>query len=147
MSSRISIQAVALTEAQRATLGEWQAQLGKLVEQQHTCRARAVHGSLGVQLSSTIRGAHETIAEVCAPSVAELLASAAALIGIYFHHAGDARAAASQFPAFAELRGFLRGWKGDETLAGLAAQAEATGVLIGHILAGGEVWHFTGGER
>ncbi|MEP6667908.1 MAG: hypothetical protein ABJF10_02080 [Chthoniobacter sp.] len=143
----LAIQAVELNAPQRATLAEWQAELGKLVQHQRTCRARAVHGSLGIHLSSAIRGAHEAIAEVGAPAMAQLLTTAAESISHYFRHAGDARQAAAQFPAFVELRGFLRGYKGEDSLAGLADQAEATGQLIARILEGGEVWRFTGGER
>ncbi len=53
---------------------------------------------------------------------------------------------AAQFPAFAQLRGFLRGHQGEETLVGLADQAEATARFIERILKGGEVWSFTGRE-
>lgn len=144
MSITISISAVEISAAQRATLADWQAQLAKLVHHQRTCRARAVHGDLGRHLSSSLRGAQAAIAGACAPAAAELLAAAVEVITPYFRHPGDARRIAAQFDAFAELQGFLRGWKGEDTLAGLGRQAEATAQLIGRVLAGKTVWTFEG---
>jgi len=135
-----------LSEAQRATLAEWQAELGKLVAQQRACKARSVHGSLGVHLASAIRGAHATIATVCEIAQGKLISTAARTVSPYFDRAGDARQAAKQFPAFAELAAFLRGGVPDNSLRGLADRAEAVAELIGRILAGAEVWRFKGGE-
>lgn len=144
MNSTLSIQRLDMTGPQRETLADWQAQLQKLVSQALTCRARKVHGALGVQLASAIRGASAAVAEICAPAESELLGQAASLIAPYFRHAGDARNVARQFDAFTELRGFLRGPKGEDSLSGLANQAEAARELIGRILAGDEAWQFGG---
>jgi len=147
MPSTVAIRAVELSEAQRGTLAEWQAQLGKLVQKQRTVRARTVHGDLGRHLSSALRGAHAAIGESCAPAAAALLAAAAASISGYFHHPGDARQAAAKFEALAELQGFLRGWKCEDTLSGLADQAEATATLIARLLNSETVWRFEGGDQ
>ena len=140
MSSSLAIRAVDICEAQRATLADWQTQLEKLVQQQCTTPARKVRGSLGVHLASAIRGAHAAIGEACAPAASEIRATAAESINGYFHHPGDARTAAAKFDAFAELRGFLRGWKGEDSLPRLADQAEATAKIITRLLAGQVVW-------
>ena len=59
----------------------------------------------------------------------------------------EAREAAKRFGAFVALDGFLRGPKGEDTLAGLADQAEASAALIGRILAGQDVWRFEGSAK
>jgi len=142
----LTLRADGLSETQRASLAEWQANLERLVQQQRAVRARTVRGSLGVQIASAIRDAHASIAEVLAPAASALLDAAADLIGCYFSHRGDAREAAKRFGAFIALDGFLRGPKGDETLAALADQAERSAVLISRLLAGQVVWKFEGAK-
>ena len=143
MNPNLIIRVTELTEIQRTTLAEWQAELLKLATQRRASFRRH-NRQLSTHLASAVRGAYSAIAEACAPAKSELVAAVLATVQPYFPCPGDARAAAVKFPALTVLAEFLRGPSTELALTGLTEAAEATAALIDKLLAGETVWRFRG---
>jgi hypothetical protein len=143
-AGRVALEILALDERSRGMLAGWREELRRLIARRKESPARTVNAALRTQFVSAIAEASRAIREVCAPEKSRIIAEAAETIRPYFQHAGDARAAAMRFPAVVEMGEFLSGPSLAETLNGLAGQAEAVSGLIGRILDGGEIYHFSG---
>jgi len=143
-NGRVALVILQVDEPHRAALAAWRAELDRLIKKHAACPARTLDNSLRSHLLSALQGAGHAICEACAPERGQVITEAAETIRHYFKHAGDARAAAMRFPAVVEMGDFLRGPSPAETLGGLASQAKDAGVLIGRILEGGEIFHFSG---
>ena len=145
LSAAPSAGPIVLPAHQRATLEEWKAKLESLIERRRQC-LRQTNRQLCVHLASAIDGAHQAIAETCAPLRTALIGEAAAAVAPYFGQLGDAREAASRFPAVVAFNRELHSSAAGDTLDGLADRAAATVEKIARILEGREVWRFQAGD-